>query len=261
MIFLFSLLSAFAAEYSNLLSLSDMSDLSSRVIQGEVIDKNSYFKNGKIYSTLRIQVEKTYTGIGENEISIEVLGGVVDGIEMQVSGLPSLDIGQQSLLFLDHERLMGFGQGIFHVQDQAAVRPQKTGLPSIEVPLVQLPDEQEAASCLAPMLDSHYAQEWNLKHLYTHHTSQSQSNVFPFGTYEGLSYKILVCSDGKPEQVTLYLEDQNGLPKDQETSSERTASLAFTAEESTVFNLGVHLHNLQKNSTSSGFAIAILYRE
>ena len=80
MIFLSAILSAFATEYSTLYSLSDMNDLSSRVVQGEIIEKDSYYKNGKIYSTLLVQVDKTYTGISENELEIEVLGGEVDGI-------------------------------------------------------------------------------------------------------------------------------------------------------------------------------------
>ena len=261
MLFLSTILSAFAAEYSNLISISELSDLSSRVIQGEVINKNSYFKNGKIYSKLLIQVDKTYTGISESELEIELLGGVVDGIEMNVSGLPSLDVGQQSLLFLNHERLMGFGQGVFHIQDQSAIRPQKTGLPTAELALDQLPDEQEAASCLAPMIDSHYTQGWNLKHLYTHHSSKSDSSVFPFGTYEDLSYKILVCSDGKPNELILSLTDREENPKEQKIFTQRNGSLSFTADRSTVFHLGIRLQGLQNQSTSSGFAVAILYRE
>ena len=85
MIFLFAILNSFAAEYSTLYSISDMNDLSSRVVQGEIIEKDSFYRNGKIYSKLLIQVDKTYTGISENELEIEVLGGEVDGITMSVS--------------------------------------------------------------------------------------------------------------------------------------------------------------------------------
>lgn len=261
MIFLSAILSAFATEYSTLYSLSDMNDLSSRVVQGEIIEKDSYYKNGKIYSTLLVQVDKTYTGISENELEIEVLGGEVDGITMNVSGLPSLNVGQQSLLFLNHDKLLGLGQGVFHIENSAAIRPKKTGLPSTQIELSMLPDEQEASSCLAPMIDTHYAQGWNLKHMYAHHSSSSVSNVFPIGTYEGLSYKVLVCSDGKPQELGLTLADQQGNTAQQEIFHERNGSLMFTAEDSTVFRLGVQVQDLKNQSTSSGFAVAILYRE
>ena len=261
MIFISFLCSTFAAEYSTLYSLSDLNDLSSRVVQGEIIEKDSYYKNGKIYSTLLVQVDKTYTGISEQELEIEVLGGKVDGITMQVSGLPSLDIGQQSLLFLNHDRLLGFGQGVFHIQDSSAVRPEKTGLPSSPFLLSTLPDEQEAASCLAPMIDTHYAQGWNLKHMYSHHSSPAVSNIFPIGIFEGLSYKVMVCSDGKPEEIAISLQDPQGNTAEQNKFSDRAGFLEFTAQESSVFRLGVQVQNLQKQSTSSGFAVAILYRE
>ena len=261
MIFISFLCSSFAAEYNTLYSVSDLNDLSSRVVQGEIIDKDSYYKNGKIYSTLLLQVDKTYTGISEKELEIEVLGGEVDGITMQVSGLPTLNIGQQSLLFLNHDRLLGLGQGVFHIQDSSAVRPQKTGLPSSQFLLSTLPNEQEAASCLAPMIDTHYTQGWNLKHMYSHHSAPSVSNIFPIGTYEGLSYKVLVCSDGNPEEITISIQDQQGVPKEQNVYTARSGSLEFLAQESSVFRLGVQVQNLQNRSISSGFAVAILYRE
>ena len=97
--------------------------------------------------------------------------------------------------------------------------------------------------------------------MYAHHTTSDVSNVFPIGTYEGLSYKVLVCSDGKPQDLALTLSDQQGNPKQQDVFTDRSASLMFTADESTVFRLGVHARNLKSQSTSSGFAVAILYRE
>ena len=261
MIFLSAILNSLATEYSTLYSISDMNDLSSRVVQGEIIEKDSYYKNGKIYSTLLVQVDKTYTGINESELEIEVLGGEVDGITMSVSGLPNLEIGQQSLLFLNHDKLLGLGQGVFHIQDSEAIRPRKTGLPASKIDLSLMPDEQEAASCLAPMIDTHYTQGWNLKHMYAHHSSSEVSNIFPIGTYEGLSYKILTCSDGKPKELALTLSDQQGNPKQQDIFTEQSGSLTFIAEESSVLRLGVHVQNLKHQSVSSGFAVAILYRE
>ena len=48
---------------------------------------------------------------------------------MNVSGLPSLNVGQHSLLFLNHDKLLGLGQGVFHIENSAAIRPKKPDCP------------------------------------------------------------------------------------------------------------------------------------
>lgn len=260
--FLFSLsFFAQAAEYGTLYSLSDMNELSSRIVQAEVKEKRSYIRDGKIYSMLTLDVQETFTGIDEQELSIEVLGGEVDGVEMQVSGLPKFETGTESLFFLDHDRILGFGQGMYHIEKDVAVRPKLAGLPAAQFDIETLPSEQKAESCLAPMLETHYAQGWNLKNMYAHHTATEVSNVFPFTTYEGLQYKILVCSDGNAQEGVLSLTDGTNNEMQNKRFAGREEQISFHAQDSGLYITRIELDKLQQNSISSGFAVAILYLE
>jgi hypothetical protein len=252
---------SYAAEYASLYSLSDMNTLSSRIVQAEIINKTSYVQNGKIYSTIRLQVEQTFTGITENELEIDVLGGTVDGLEMHVSGLPSFQVGMRSLFFLDHDRILGFGQGVYSIDDNIAQRHPSSGLPEQNIELTALPNESKSEECLAPVIDTHYAQGWSLKNVYSHHTLTQTSNIFPFTAYEDLSYKILVCSDGNMKTGSLTLKSESGEDVLQEMFSERNGSLSFTANDSSLYLLDITSGQLRNRSISSGFTVAILYRE
>ena len=252
---------AHSAEYGSLYSLSEMNELSSRIVQAEVKEKRSYVRDGKIYSMLTLDIQQTFTGIDEQELSIEVLGGEVDGLEMQVSGLPKFEKGTESLFFLDHERILGFGQGVYHIEKELAIRPQITGLPAVQIDMDTLPSEKEAESCLAPMLDTHYAQGWNLKNMYAHHSAAEVANVFPFTTYEGIEYKILVCSDGNAQKGSLSLTDGLNSEIENKRFSGREEQISFKAQDSALYSTRIELDSLNRNTISSGFAVAILYRE
>jgi hypothetical protein len=255
------LILTYATEYGLIYTLSDMNALSTRIVQAEIIEKNSYVKNGKIYSSLLLEIDQTYTGINENELQIDVLGGVVDGLQMNVSGLPSFDVGTQSLFFLNHDQILGFGQGVYTIQNQKAHRDPTTGLPEKEIELASLPNESKATECLMPVIDNHYAQGWSLKTLYSHHTPTQTTNIFPFTTYKELSYKILICSDGNMETSSLSLHKEAGERMSFKTFSQRNGSLSFRSQDSSLYQLKITSGLLRNQSISSGFAVAILYRE
>jgi len=259
---LFSLISTIAAaEYGSLYSINEMNALSSRIVEAEIIDKESYLKEGKIYSKLILDVQETYTGIEENQLELHVLGGTYNGLEMQVSGLPDFEIGSSSLFFLNHSRVLGFAQGVFSVSKKTAIRKNLTGLPDQQFELKSLPNEGKASNCLGPIIDAQYQQGWNLKHLYSHHSKSNQANLFPFSTYAELSYKIVVCHDGKPQDIAVdIINDSNQLiTKDHNTEDE--LSLEFQAQTSGVHHLRIALGKNHSAIDFSAFAIAILYQE
>ena len=250
-----------AAEYGQLYTLENMSSLSSRIVRAQVSTIDSYMKEGKIYSKILLDVDRTYTGIDEQQLEIHMLGGTYNDLQMQVSGLPILQTGEETLLFLNHEQILGFGQGIFQLKDTQVSRYPDTGLPKSDFSLDVLPDEREAQSCLAPIIDAHYAQGWSLKHLYTHHSSAGLNNIFPFGTYEELEYKIITCTDGKPQNAHLRIDDIDGNIVQEEQFQAKDNSLTFTAQYSGLYQLNLGIGEIKDKAISSGIAIGILYRE
>ena len=190
-----------------------------------------------------------------------MLGGRYNGLNMEVSGLPILAPSTNALFFLDHDHIVGFGQGLFQITPQAISRFPNSGLPSQSFSSDMLPNEREAQSCLAPIIDSHYADGWHLKHMYTHHTTPDVNNVFPFSTYEGIEYKVITCTDGKPESSTLMLEDRKGDIVVEKNSRSKELSLDFIANETSYYHIQFGVGPSIQKSISSGIAIGILYRE
>ena len=95
-----------AIGYNNIYSLSELNDLSSRVIMAEIVDTESYLSDGKIYTKISLEVEETFIGIEEDQLELHMLGGTYNGLEMSVSGLPRVHLGERKLFFLNHDKLV-----------------------------------------------------------------------------------------------------------------------------------------------------------
>ena len=112
-----------SASYSNILNLSDLTESATKVISGKVISMSPHKKpNGKIYTTVKIAVDKTYVGAKTTHYSFDVLGGTINGESLTVSGSPQFNIGKSALIFAENSKVVGFAQGAFEIKGNAAVR-------------------------------------------------------------------------------------------------------------------------------------------
>jgi len=78
-----------------------------------------------LWSIATIHVAETLRGEAEMLVEVRVPGGRIQDIEMQVRGAPVLIPGDNVLLFLSGDRVVGFGQGAFVVTEQRAWRTLK----------------------------------------------------------------------------------------------------------------------------------------
>lgn len=105
---------------------------SERVVVATVEDVKSAWKTNEhgdqlIVSTVQLRVEEALKGKSEPAVSMELLGGTVDGITLEVSSLPKLTRGERGVFFLEadgqgllvpHKR----GQGILKLDQENKVR-------------------------------------------------------------------------------------------------------------------------------------------
>jgi hypothetical protein len=102
------------------LSLDDIIQKSTVIVQGTVKPSYSAFHGSVIYTHYQVQVSKTFKGTSHAWIDLAVPGGVADGIQQDFAGVPAFTTGQNYLLFLWTSKsgltqVIGLSQGLFNV--------------------------------------------------------------------------------------------------------------------------------------------------
>ena len=89
-----------AATTTVVASLDDLVARTDEVHIGRVTAIESRWQRGVIVSRIRVAVDETVKGARAAVLDVEVDGGLVDGVRMEVIGAPRWRIGDRSLLFL-----------------------------------------------------------------------------------------------------------------------------------------------------------------
>jgi hypothetical protein len=102
------------------MDLGELTQRAERIVVGEVTSVRSAWdqKHQKILSTIEVRVAEAWKGQmpGDGRMTIVQPGGVADGIEMRVHGLPMFVPGERAVLFLRGGQaqpmsVVGMGQG------------------------------------------------------------------------------------------------------------------------------------------------------
>lgn len=99
-------------------SLGDMTTEADIIVTGKVVNKESYWENGKIFTDVTISVGQKIKGRPENEIIVQVQGGVVGDIYAQVSDVPLFEENEEVLLFLKGNQVVGWNQGKYTIKTE-----------------------------------------------------------------------------------------------------------------------------------------------
>jgi hypothetical protein len=95
-----------AAGQDRLLDLSTRATGAERVVLASVSDLRSALEVNShgdqvIVSHLKLQVQETLKGPAVNTISLAIEGGTVNGLTMRVSDLPTMQVGERAVFFVD----------------------------------------------------------------------------------------------------------------------------------------------------------------
>ncbi|MFQ6040114.1 MAG: FlgD immunoglobulin-like domain containing protein [Candidatus Poribacteria bacterium] len=97
------------------MSLENLSREASSIVVGKVLDAQSQWEDGNIYTYVTVSIELYVKGAGDREVTIKVLGGTVGDITEWVSDAPIFQVGEQTLLFLKDDAVVGRSQGKFAI--------------------------------------------------------------------------------------------------------------------------------------------------
>jgi hypothetical protein len=102
------------------MDLAQLTQESQRVVVGEVTSVRSAWdaKHERIFTTVEVRVQEAWKGAmpSGGVLTIVQPGGVAEGIEMRVHGMPTFTVGERSVLFLrgaagQPVAVTGMGQG------------------------------------------------------------------------------------------------------------------------------------------------------
>ena len=269
--------SSHAASYETIYGVGDLTDLSSKVLTGRVDNISSFAQDGLIYSTITIDVSKTYVGKQKRTESVTVLGGKIGDVRLSVSGAPQFNSEEDVLLFLDDDEVVGFGQGRFNVEDGVAKRPNVSkGIPNAgntnNLPSMnkegnfefkideKLPDEREAQDCLDVMIDDDYDDGWQLRTLHAANAGEQQMKAYPVTLLAGNSYEIAVCTDNKVKSVDIALADGDGEFIDESINDGREGKLQFSPKETGTYYVTVTPYETEESAERVGISMGLLYK-
>jgi hypothetical protein len=252
-----------ATTYAEIYDLQEITERSSQIVTGTVASRQSYSWDGLIWTTVTLDVEDGLVGSASQTVSFEVPGGSLDGLHLTIPGAPHFETGQDVLVFLEGEELVGFGQGAFSLRSGVAERGLGPILP--EGPAAfhiaeRLPNRETSSTCLQPKLWDDYADGWTLRGL-THMVAYSDSlEVRSTHLIAGLEYRLQICGDTHLNGSSLVLTDADGQVLHDSASAGREGVLLFTPTETAEYRVALRAQGLPEAAVASSVSISVAYR-
>jgi len=113
------------------LDVEDLTRISTHVFRGEVLSNEVHWTDdhNRIYTSTKIRVDETFKGpFGQGQIvTVNQLGGEIDGMKLDYEGRPVFSVGESVLLFTSEPKpeslvVMALKQGKMKVEGNTVVR-------------------------------------------------------------------------------------------------------------------------------------------
>lgn len=140
---------ATVAYRATLKSLTEQADMIALVRVSAQHSPKERGPQGQIYTQSRVEVREYLKGQGGAELTVQQLGGTLDGLTMHVSGSPHLKVGAEYVLFLvkgegSLTHIVSLSQGVYELSEGGALRQDLKGLTFYEPTPPQGPAQHKA---------------------------------------------------------------------------------------------------------------------
>jgi hypothetical protein len=253
-----------AAEYAYEISMSEMLDGAEQVVNGRVEDtKTEWGDDGLIYTVVTLQSEDTLHHSNAPDVTFRVPGGTVGDLSLTIPGAPVFSVGQDVVVFLDGDRLRGFGQGAFLVEAGLAKRDLGNAL-EIDAPALPvkslLGDVEAAQSCLRDQTLAAYEDGWSLRGSAMARVGADDAEGFTVTMIEGLEYRVSLCADQHSEGLEFIVFDEYGRDLAGVETSGRGAEVRFTPPHTGNYTFAIYNGGLVVDTWRTSVGFAITYR-
>jgi len=259
-----AILPAQATTYGQRLPMDTMLNHSEQVVRGEVAEVTpEWADDGLIWTVVTLDVEETLERTAATQVQFRVPGGTVGDLSLAVPGAPSFQLGQDVLVFLDGDRLRGFGQGAFLVQEGVAWRGLGNELEANPTrrPLTQLMgDMVEAKDCIRTRSVISYEKGWSLRGTAGTRMAADDEKAFSLTLMEGMQYRLDLCGDANAGPLDLVLYDTDGRELAWETGPAGQTELLFRPESTGQYFVAIVNESLASDALRTSVVLSISYR-
>ena len=258
-----------ATTYGNLYSIEEMTDLAHDVISGTITELKSREEDGIIKTSVSVKIEHNFVGNKRRSFTFDIMGGTVNGVTMAVPGGPVFTDGQKVLLFLDQDRVVGFGQGAYAIGPERIATRDLNGdsVTDSTAPVkntvnlnVDLPDETEARSCLEVKVWNDYDDDWTLRSVEVSHLASGEFKSYPLTLLAGMEYEFLSCTDEKSDFIQMDLYDMDGNTIASVSEEGREVLLVHQSKENQTVILALQVEMDNPEAKQVGTSVGVLYR-
>lgn len=103
------------------LSIEKMASIAQTIVRARCVSTATRWENGEIWTVASFEVQETWKGVEVRQADVHLLGGTVDGLTSNVSGVPRFRAGEEVILFLEPTRhgsvtVVGWQQGTLRIR-------------------------------------------------------------------------------------------------------------------------------------------------
>ncbi len=255
---------ASATAYSQILPMEQLLSQGDRVVRGEVAETTAQLEDdGLIWTTVTMDVDQTLNHSNQAQVSFRMPGGTVDDLTLSVPGAPHFEIGQDVLVFLDGDRLLGFGQGAFLIKDDVAFRGLGNALEGkpLKMPIKRLiGDDMAAQECLHTRASVDYEQGWSLRGSTMTRMSAEDERAFAVNLYAGVEYSMRACGDDQAGPLDMVVYDEDGREVVWEVGDSREVGVRFVPEDSGTYYVAVLNETVHPEAFRTSVGLSVSYR-
>jgi hypothetical protein len=253
---------AHATTYAKIMDLDELTSSATAVVAGTVDTAWSFERDGLIWTRVGLDIEESLLGTTSRHVSLEIIGGTVDGVSLSVPGAPHFEVGADVLVFLDGDQLVGFGQGAFALGEGIASRglgPLLPEGPSDFSVKERLPSLDQSSDCLQPKVWADYAEGWTLRGVSHTLAKNGEIVVDSLQLMPGLEYRFQICGDQHLGGIETYVIDAGGDVVDQFGITGREGLLNFVARDDE-YSLVIRARDLPPTVVGTSLSVSVAYR-
>jgi len=257
-------LPAQATTYGRQVPMAELLDQSAAVVQGTVEGLSQDFgDDGLIWTSVTLDVTDRLHRSNAAQVVFRLPGGTVGDLSLTVPGAPTFEPGQEVMVFLDGDKLHGFGQGAFLVEEGHAWRGLGNALHAEPVrrPVTRLiGDLASAEDCIQTRTRSFYQDGWSLRGTHGTRMGAGEEQAISLTLVAGLEYRFEACGDAQAGPLDLVVYDQDGRDLAWDAGAKGEAGLVFRPEHTGEYFLAVVNQSLPADTYRAGVVLSLSYR-
>ena len=259
-----TILPAQATTYGYRLPVADLLDGSERVVRGTVAETSAELgKDGLIWTVVTLDVSETLSRSNAAQVLFRLPGGTVGDLSLTIPGAPEFQAGQEVMVFLDGDRLRGFGQGAFLIEEGKAWRGLGNAFEAEPVrrPVHQIIGDLPAArDCIRTRTQASYSEGWSLRGTHSTRMSDGEEQAMSITLVGGIEYRFEACGDAQTGPLDLVVYDTDGRELAWDTGDKGSAGLGFRPEHTGEYYVAIVNQSLAPDALRAGVVLSLSYR-